>query len=153
MTGVTGRPHGAWKSACGVTIIGRKMTRNLWLAVANLGIVLLLSAACGSDDDGNGGSGGGSSGGNRFDGKTEMEMFEIVRESLCNCVVESGSMTKADCITALDDPSAYQSPIDAATREKLDKCLDVIDASDCSVDAGAGVPPECTAVESYLDLK
>ena len=112
-----------------------------------------LVAACGGDDDDPQG---------RFDGKTEAEMFTIVRDVVCDVMVKCPPdsspdvFTKETCVQLLDDSSAFQGTIDEAAREKLDACLTAVaNAATCEeseklAEDGTGV---CAEVGAYLDLK
>lgn len=98
--------------------------------------------------------------GNRFAGKTALEMHSIVRNLICDindrCPREVGPMTREECIASASIFTIleYQSAIDEATREQLDACLTVLAAASCNEikTMRDSYPSECTSVAKYIDL-
>ena len=133
-------------------------TRSLTLLTLLSGALL---AACGAEGDE-------TAKPSRFAGKTQTEIFEIVRDELCQtyigCRGEVDRRKEAPdpekmprCRQLYDDPGHFAQPISAAELAGLEKCLDDMAATPCSGlgIGGAETPiPSCKAyAQTYLDLK
>jgi len=74
-----------------------------------------------------------------FEGKTELEMFTMVQQTLCDKFVACGSefdppenTTLEDCQASLDDREHYMQAINEEDRAQLELCLTNITHTPCT---------------------